>query len=45
MSNKTTNYITSPNPQHAALKAGRAQARAIQQEQSRSLYDTGRRFA
>lgn len=45
MSNKTTNYITSPNPQHAALKAGRAQARAIQQAQARSLYDTGRRFA
>ena len=45
MSNKTTNYITSPNPQHAALKASRAQARAIQQAQARSLADTGRRFA
>lgn len=45
MSNKTTNYITSPNPQHAALKASRAQARAIQQAQARSLADTGRRLA
>ena len=45
MSNKTTNYITSPNPQHAAVKASRAQARAIQQAQARSLADTGRRLA
>lgn len=45
MSNKTTNYITSPNPQHAAVRASRAQARAIQQAQARSLHDTGRRLA
>lgn len=45
MSNRTTQYITSPNPQHAALRANRLQARQIQQAQARSLYDTGRRLA
>jgi len=45
MSNKTINNISSPNPQHAALRASRLQARNIQQAQARSLHDTGTRFA
>ena len=37
--------IMAPNPQQAALRVRREQAREIRQAQSRSLYDTGRRLA
>lgn len=37
--------ITAPNPQQAALRVRREQAREIRQAQARSLYDTGRRLA
>lgn len=37
--------INAPNPQQAALRVRREQAREIRQAQSRSLYDTGRRLA
>lgn len=37
--------INAPNPQQAALRVRREQAREIRQAQARSLYDTGRRLA
>lgn len=37
--------ITAPNPQQAALRVRREQAREIKQAQARSLYDVGRRLA